>query len=104
MARNGLAGSKTGKSKSAKYYQDNPEARKKKNEYQKKYNAKSGAKKKRAELNKANRKAGTYGNGDGRDVSHKNGKIKGTLPQSKNRGSKSNSAGDRRARGCKKKK
>jgi hypothetical protein len=32
--------------------------------------------KKRAALNKENRKRGTYGNGDGKDVSHKkNGKT-----------------------------
>jgi len=35
-----------------------------------KYNAKSGPKKRRAELNKINRKKGTYGNGDGLDNSH----------------------------------
>ena len=39
MARNGLAGTKTGKSKTAKYYQANPEARKKKDAYNKKYNS-----------------------------------------------------------------
>jgi hypothetical protein len=31
----------------------------------------------RALLNKYNRKRGTYGNGDGLDASHKNGKIVG---------------------------
>lgn len=36
MARNTLAGTKTGKSETAKYYQENPEARKKKQEYDKK--------------------------------------------------------------------
>jgi hypothetical protein len=35
-----------------------------------KYNAKSGPKKRRALLNKINRKKGTYGNGDGLDNSH----------------------------------
>ena len=35
-----------------------------------KYNATPKAKKRRAELNKINRKAGTYGNGDGLDNSH----------------------------------
>ena len=35
-----------------------------------KYNAKPGPKKRRAQLNKINRKKGTYGNGDGMDNSH----------------------------------
>ena len=39
MARNKLAGTKVGKSKSAKYYQDNPDAKKKKDEYNAKYGA-----------------------------------------------------------------
>jgi len=43
-------------------------------------------KKYRAELNKYNRKKGTYGNGDGKDASHKGGKIVGFEAQSKNRG------------------
>ena len=73
------------KSRSAKYYAKNPKARKKKNEYQKKYNAKSSEKKKRAELNKYNKKKGTYGNGDKKDASHRKGKIKGMESQSKNR-------------------
>jgi uncharacterized phage-associated protein len=58
-------------SRTAKYYKDNPEAREKRLAYQKKYNRKSMQIKKRSELNKINRKAGTYGNGDGKDVSHK---------------------------------
>jgi len=55
----------------ANYYKSNPEARAKRLAYQKKYNRKSMQIKKRSELNKLNRKAGTYGNGDGKDVSHK---------------------------------
>jgi tRNA nucleotidyltransferase/poly(A) polymerase len=43
-------------------------------------------KKYRAELNKYNRQKGTYGNGDKKDASHKNGKISGYEDQSKNRG------------------
>ena len=39
--------------------------------YQKKYDASSLQIKKRTKLNKENRKRGTYGNGDGKDVSHK---------------------------------
>ncbi len=40
----------------------------------------------RAELVKYNRDKGTYGNGDGKDASHKDGKIVGFEGQSKNRG------------------
>ena len=40
----------------------------------------------RAELNKYNREKGTYGNGDGKDASHKDGKIVGMEDQSTNRG------------------
>ena len=44
--------------------------------YQKAYDARPMQIKKRAALNKENRKRGTYGNGDGKDVSHrKNGKT-----------------------------
>lgn len=76
MARNKLAGTKKGKSKSARYFQDNPEARKKKNEYNKKYHQKASRRKYRSALNKANRKAGTYGNSDNKDMSHtKSGKL-----------------------------
>ena len=40
----------------------------------------------RAELVKYNREKGTYGNGDGKDASHKNGKIVGFEKESKNKG------------------
>ena len=56
-----------------------------KDEY-KKFQSSTKAKKYRAELNKYNRKKGTYGNGDGKDASHKGGKIVGFESQSKNRG------------------
>ena len=55
-------------------------------EYDKRFNKKPSQRKRRAELNRYNRKKGTYGNGDGLDASHKGGKIKGFEPQSKNRG------------------
>lgn len=43
---------------------------------QAKYDKKPAQRKKRAALNRENRKRGTYGNGDGLDVSHKkNGKT-----------------------------
>ena len=52
----------------------------------KKYGSSDKAKKYRAELNAYNRKKGTYGNGDGKDASHKGGKIVGFEEESKNRG------------------
>ena len=58
------------------------------------------AKKRRAELNKYNRQKGTYGNGDGKDASHKGGKIVGMEKASKNRGRKEKS----RVKGSKRKK
>ena len=84
--------------RTAKYYASNPEARKKRLEYQKEYNKKDREVKKRVELNAENRKRGTYGNGDGKDVSHtKNGTR--LQKASVNRGSKSAMPGDKRARG-----
>jgi len=52
----------------------------------KKFQSSTKAKKYRAELNKYNRQKGTYGNGDGKDASHKGGKIVGFETESKNRG------------------
>tara|TARA_Y100000593_G_scaffold59492_1_gene110350 strand:- start:355 stop:1452 length:1098 start_codon:yes stop_codon:yes gene_type:complete len=52
----------------------------------KKYGSSTKAKKYRAELNAYNRKKGTYGNGDGKDASHKGGKIVGFEKESVNRG------------------
>lgn len=87
--------------KTAKYYKENPEAKAKKDAYQKEYNKKPSEVKKRVELNKVNRERGTYGNGDGLDMAHtKNGIVK--KKASTNRGSKSDSPGDKRARGKKK--
>ena len=51
-----------------------------------KYGKSTKAKKYRAELNKYNRDKGTYGNGDGKDASHKGGKIVGFESEKKNRG------------------
>lgn len=71
--RNGLAGKSTGKSESAKYFASHPEARKKKNEYNREYHASDDRKKYRAELNSANR---TNPNGKDQDKSHtKSGKL-----------------------------
>jgi|TARA_B100002003_G_scaffold240771_1_gene261668 hypothetical protein len=57
----------------------------------KKFQSSRKMKKYRAELNKYNREKGTYGNGDELDASHKDGKIVGFEPQSKNRGRKEKS-------------
>jgi hypothetical protein len=86
----------------AKYYAANPEARKKRLEYQAEFNKKPEQLKKRIELNRENRERGTYGNGDKLDVSHKKGGKTVLESASKNRGSKSNAPGDTRARGKKK--
>jgi len=99
--RNKIAGTKAGSSKSAKYYQSNPEARAKKEAYDKEYHSTDERKKYRAELNKENREKGTYGNGDRLDAYHKGKKLIGFKNQSSNRGSKTDSKGDRRARGGK---
>ena len=58
-------------SRTSEYYKDNPEARKKRLKQQARYNRQSMQIQKRVELNRENRKRGTYGNGDGKDVSHK---------------------------------
>ena len=52
----------------------------------KKFQSSTKSKKYRAELNKYNRQKGTYGNGDGKDASHKGGKIAGFEKESVNRG------------------
>ncbi len=62
-------------SRSAKYYQENPEARKKKNRYNKKYHSSITRRLYRAFLNRKNREAGTYGNGDGKDWDHDEGRM-----------------------------
>ena len=64
---------------------DVKEERDYKEEY-KKYGSSTKSKKYRAELNQYNRKKGTYGNGDGKDASHKGGKIVGFEKESTNRG------------------
>lgn len=72
-------------SKSKKYFDENPEAKEKKNKYNTKYHQTKERKKYRAFLNKVNRKKGTYGNGDGLDYDHDEKKL---IPQSKNRSKK----------------
>jgi hypothetical protein len=84
--------------RTAKYYASNPEARKKRLEYQKEYNKQDREVKKRVELNAENRKRGTYGNGDGKDVAHTKSGTK-LQKASMNRGSRTAMPGDKRARG-----
>lgn len=102
MARNRLAG------KGRTYKKRGMTARSiaKKKKYDAEYQKKRSAVKKRVQANRANRRAGTYGNGDGKDASHKkNGKI--TMEaQSKNRarnGMKKGRKPSARRRGTKKK-
>lgn len=83
--RNKLAGKSSGKSKSAKYFASHPEARAKKNAYNKEYHSSEERKDYRVRLNKANRDAGTYGNGDGKDMSHTKSNTLVKEKQSSNR-------------------
>lgn len=71
-------------SRSAKYYRDNPEARKKKGKTDKKINARPEQKKKRAESNAKRRKAKKRGqNVTGRDYDHATNRF---VKSSTNRG------------------
>jgi hypothetical protein len=92
-----------GQSRTSKFYKDNPEAAEKRRAYQREYDKKPRQKERRKVLNKKNRDEGTYGNGDNLDWSHTKRGFK-LKPLSKNRGSKDDQPGDRRARGgkCKK--
>lgn len=76
---------KARKSKSARYYADNPEAREKKKSYDTEYHATGERKRYRAFLNKKNRDAGTYGNGDGKDYDHDERRM---ISSSRNRSKK----------------
>lgn len=86
---------------SAQYYKENPASKAKKAAYDKKNDKRPARIERRKELVKINRKAGTYGNGDGLDASHKKGGKIIMEKASKNRGSKSNTPGDKRSRGGK---
>jgi hypothetical protein len=92
-----------GSSKTSKFYASNPDARKKRLEYQAEFNKRPDQVKKRVELNAVNKKNHSSGKtkvGDGKDVSHTKSGLK-LKSASTNRGSKSDSPGDRRARGTK---
>lgn len=88
MARNRLAGTKVGTSKSAKFYQNNPESRKKKQDYDTEYNRSPKQMKKRAILQAINRDKGTHGNLDHKDEAHVSKTKTVKQDQSKNRGDK----------------
>lgn len=88
MGRNRLAGTKNGTSKTARFYHDNPEARKKKQEYDKKYHSTPERKKYRSQLQKENIKRGTHGNLDGKDLDHTSKTSMKQRDASKNRGDK----------------
>lgn len=90
--------------RTTKYYRSHPEARKKKAEYDMEFNKKPEQKKKHAELVQHNREHDRkYGKASraGKDASHTSNGIV-YKKSSVNRGSKSDMAGDRRARGGKK--
>ena len=70
--KNSLAGTKKGKSESAKYFQNNPESRKKKDAYNKAYHDTPERIRYRVRLNKANKDAKNEV-GDGKDMSHTKG-------------------------------
>ena len=87
--------------KTAQYYHTHPRARKKKAEYDKEYNKKPEQRKKRSELTQINREHDKkYGRASrkGKDALHTSHGIV-YKKSSVNRGSKSDTAGDRRARG-----
>lgn len=88
-------------SRSAAYYASHPESRKKKNQYQAKFNKQPEQVKKRVALTTYNRHQTKLGNnkrGDGTDASHHGSKIVGYSSQSRNRGDRNNSPGDKNSR------
>lgn len=88
-------------SRTARYYRTHPKARSKKKAYDTKFNRKPSQRKKRSELVQHNREHDKkYGKESrrGKDASHTSHGIV-YKKSSVNRGSKSDTAGDRRARG-----
>ena len=90
-------------SRTTKYYRTHPKAREKKKVYDTEFNKKPSQRAKRSELTTKNREHDKkYGKASriGKDLSHtSHGLVYKSV--STNRGSKSDSAGDRRARGRK---
>ena len=88
-------------SKSAIYYQNHPAARERKKKYDKRFESSPAQKAKRRELARHNAEHDKkYGSASrrGMDASHTKSGIR-YKPSSVNRGSKTDMAGDRRARG-----
>lgn len=90
--------------RTARFYRTHPKSRAKHNAYDRKFNKKASQRKKRSELAKHNREHDKkYGKASraGKDASHtKHGIV--YKKSSVNRGSKSDTSGDHRARGGKK--
>ena len=82
---------------SAIFYRKNKAARKKKAATDKKVNSRPEQRRKRVELVQERRKRGIYGKG-GNDIAHTKNGLRSKSVKA-NRGSKSDSAGDKRARG-----
>lgn len=92
-------------SRTAEYYHTHPKAREKKKKYDTEFEKKPEQREKRAELSRENREHDKkYGKESrkGKDLSHTSHGLV-YKKTSTNRGSKSDTAGDRRARGGKKK-
>ena len=85
MGRNNNAGKYSGTSKSSRYYAENPDARKKKAEYENKYQSTPYRKRYRKLLDKANAKNPNSKVGDGKDASHTKSGGLVLESQSKNR-------------------
>lgn len=89
-------------SESARYYQTHPAARERKKKYDTRFESSPAQKAKRRELARHNavhdKKYGAASR-KGMDASHVNGSGIRYKPSSVNRGSKTDMAGDRRARG-----
>lgn len=66
----------------AEFYRNNPTARKKRIEQQKRYNKSGPGNRIAREATRLNRKLGTYGNGDGLDSAHYKGSRTDGRPQS----------------------
>lgn len=84
-------------SKSAKYYRENPQARKVKAKKDKEINARPEQRKKRSELTQKNREADKKGiDRKGKDFDHATNRY---VKSSVNRGRKNGTKGDKNARG-----
>lgn len=89
--------------KTSEYYKKNPEAAERHREYQKEYQKTPKQVARRVELNRENRKRGTYGDHNGLDLAHVGNHKFRFKKASENRGDTNDMPGDVRARGGKKK-